>query len=57
VLRTYRRAFLYSTMGGRPTPITLPSESMGEAIGFTRGARAIKVASEGLDQPIWRIAR
>jgi hypothetical protein len=30
---------------------------MGEAIGFTRGARAIKVASEGRDQPIWRIAR
>ena len=57
VLRTYRRAFLYSKVGGSARPLDIPSQSMGEAIGFTRGARAIKIASEGRDQPIWRIAR
>jgi hypothetical protein len=57
VLRTYGRAFRYRTLGGKAKSITLPAEHQGEAIGYARGGRSLKVASEGLDQPIWRIAR
>ena len=57
VLRTYNRAYFYSRLKGRPQVVTLPSERQGEAIGFTRRGSAVKVASEGLDQPIWRVAR
>lgn len=57
VLRTYSRAYLYSRMGDTPRVISLPSEHQGEAIGFTRGGNAVKLASEGVDQPIWRVRR
>jgi hypothetical protein len=57
VLRTYQRAFFYSRLKGRPQVVTLPPEHQGEAIGFTRRGNAVKVAREGLDQPIWRVAR
>jgi hypothetical protein len=58
VLRTHNYAYLYSKMGGhRPRMILLPSERQGEAIGFTNHGNALKIASEGIEQPIWRVAR
>lgn len=57
VLRTYHDAYLYRRIGGGSTRVRLPDQRQGEAIGFTRGGGAVKVASEGLDQPIWRVAR
>ena len=57
VLRSYARAFFYGRLGGHPHVVTLPAEQQGEAIAFTRDGRAVKVASEGVDQPIWRVAR
>lgn len=57
VLRTYNDAYLYRKLGGRSTLVRLPEQQQGEAIGFTRGGDAMKVASEGVDQPIWRVAR
>ncbi len=57
VLRTYGGAFLYRAFGGKGKAISLPDEHQGEAIGYARDGRSLKVASEGLGQPVWRIAR
>jgi hypothetical protein len=57
VLRNYSRAYLYRRIGGRPRVIDLPSEQQGEAIGFTRRGNALKLGSEGLDQPVWLVHR
>ena len=57
VLRTHNFAYFYKKIGGHARVVRLPDERQGEAIGFTRGSHAVKVASEGLDQPIWRVAR
>lgn len=57
ILRTYNDAYLYGRFGGRPRTVPLPDEPQGEAIGFTRNGRAVKVTSEGIHQPIWRVAR
>jgi len=57
VLRTHNYAYFYKKIGGHARVVKLPEERQGEAIGFTRGSRAVKVASEGIDQPIWRVAR
>jgi hypothetical protein len=55
VLRTYNDAYLYRRIGGSSKLVHLPDQQQGEAIGFTRGGDAMKVASEGLDQPVWRV--
>jgi hypothetical protein len=57
VLRTYQAAYLYEKVGDEPKLVRLPDQMQGEAIGFTRGGQAIKVAGEGIGQPIWRVAR
>jgi hypothetical protein len=57
VLRTYHDAYLYSRFGGPARKVSLPDQQQGEAVGFTRSGDAMKVASEGVDQPIWRVAR
>lgn len=57
VLRTHNFAYFYRKMGGRATVVRLPDQRQGEAIGFSRGGNAVRVASEGRDQPIWRVAR
>jgi hypothetical protein len=57
VLRTYHDAYLYARFGGSARKVSLPEQQQGEAIGYTRDGRAVKVASEGLDQPIFRVAR
>lgn len=57
ILRTYSDAYLYKEIGGRAMHVALPHQNQGEAIGFTRGGHAVKVASEGVDQPIYRVAR
>lgn len=57
VLRSYSDAYLYSKIRGKGHLVNLPSQRQGEAIGFTRGGGALRVASEGVDQPVWRIIR
>jgi hypothetical protein len=57
VLRTYSSAYLHPRLGGHPRVVRLPSQHQGEAIGFTRSGTSFKVASEGVDQPIWLVAR
>jgi hypothetical protein len=57
VLRNYSTAYFYRKIGGRPDVVTLPREHQGEAIGFTRSGDSVKLASEGRDQPIWRVER
>jgi hypothetical protein len=57
VLRTHNHAYFYRRIGGPARVVALPDEPQGEAIGFTRRSNAVKVASEGLDQPIWLVAR
>lgn len=57
VLRTHNYAYFYRHIGGHAHRVRLPDQRQGEAIGFTRGNGAVKVASEGLYQPIWRVAR
>ncbi len=57
VLRGYGKAYLYHRLGGTPRVIDLPSQKQGESIGFNRNGSALLVGSEGLSQPIWKIAR
>lgn len=57
VIRTYSDAYLYSRIRGHGHRIDLPSQRQGEAIMYTRGGHALRVASEGVAQPVWRIDR
>lgn len=57
VLRTHNNAYFYRRIGGRATKVLLPYERQGEAIGFTRRGNAVDITGEGLEQPIWQVAR
>jgi hypothetical protein len=57
VLRTHNWAYFYKRIGGRANAVRLPDERQGEAIGYDRGSGSVRLASEGLYQPIWRVLR
>jgi len=57
VLRTHNWAYFYKKIGGRAHAVRLPDERQGEAIGYDRGSGSVRLASEGLYQPIWRVLR
>jgi hypothetical protein len=59
LLRGYESATLYTASGAAPQPIEqvpLPAQRQGETLAVEPGGRSVLVGSEGVRQPLWRVA-
>jgi hypothetical protein len=56
VIRTYFVAHVYSAPGRLLRTVSLPDQAQGESIGFSADGRSLLVGSEGVRQPVYRVA-
>jgi hypothetical protein len=56
VVRTYFAAHVYSAPGRLLRTVSLPNQEQGESIGYALDGRSLLVGSEGLRQPVYRVA-
>jgi hypothetical protein len=59
VVRDYGAAVVYRFSGGRLSRVgalDLPAQPQGETVAAERGGRSVLVGSEGVRQPLWRVA-